>query len=158
MKNRNQNRKIPGLPDAELDIMLVLWQYDRPLKIIEIFNDLQPVRPCTKSAIHTLVESLHKRGFIDIAFSPDKRSYKMLTPLVTEEEYRMAETDSLIDKLCGGKWQKLIAALTASDRLSDDEIDELTRLLSDKTSSDQPSKESEGESPRGGGSRITKGE
>ncbi len=127
-----QDRKIPRLPDAELDIMLVIWKYERPVKIIEIFNDLQSIRPCTKSAIHTLVENLHNRGFIDIAFSPDKRSYKMLTPLVSEDEYRTAETDSLIDKLCGGKWQKLIAALTSSDRLSDDEIGELTRLLNKK--------------------------
>ena len=77
MKN---SRKIPRLPDAELDIMLVIWKYDRPVRIIEIYNDLQSIRPCTKSAIHTLVESLHSRGFIKIELSPDKRSYKMLTP------------------------------------------------------------------------------
>ncbi len=125
-------RKIPRLPDAELDIMLVLWKYDRPVKIIEIFNDLQSVRPCTKSAIHTLVESLHQRGFLSINFSPDKRSYKMLTPLVSEDEYRTAEANSFIDKLCGGKWQKLIAAMTESDKLSEEDIGELRQLLNKK--------------------------
>lgn len=129
MKN---SRKIPRLPDAELDIMLVIWKYDRPVRIIEIYNDLQSIRPCTKSAIHTLVESLHSRGFIKIEFSPDKRSYKMLTPLITEDEYRTAEADSLIDRLCKGKWQKLIAALTNSDKLSEEDIEELTQLLNRK--------------------------
>lgn len=129
MKNE---RKIPRLPDAELDIMNVLWKYDRPVKILEIVNDLKPVRPCTKSAIHTLVESLHKRGFINIEFSSDKRSYKMITPLIAEDEYRTAEADSFIDRLCGGKWQKLIAALTESDKLSEDEIGELKQLLNKK--------------------------
>lgn len=129
MKNE---RKIPRLPDAELDIMTVLWRYDRPLKVLEIVNELKSVRPCTKSAIHTLVESLHKRGFINIEFSPDKRSYKMLTPLVSEDEYRTAEADSFIDRLCGGKWQKLIAALTESDKLTKDEIVELRQLLDKK--------------------------
>lgn len=127
-----QERKIPRLPDAELDIMLVLWKYDRPVRIIEIYEDLQPIRPCTKSAIHTLVESLHTRGFIRIDFSPDRRSYKLITPQVSEDEYRTAEADSFIDRLCGGKWQKLIAALTASERLSDEEIGELSRLLKKK--------------------------
>lgn len=123
------DKKIPRIPDAELDIMLVIWKYDRPVRIIEIYNDLQSIHPCTKSAIHTLVESLQHRGFINIEFSPDKRSYKMLTPLVSEDEYRTAEADTFIDKLCGGKWQKLIAALTTSDKLSDDEIEELTQFL-----------------------------
>lgn len=129
MKNE---RKIPRLPDAELDIMTVLWKYDRPLKVLEIVNELKSVRPCSKSAIHTLVESLHKRGFINIEFSPDKRSYKMLTPLVSEDEYRTAEADSFIDRLCGGKWQKLIAALTESEKLTKDEIVELRQLLDKK--------------------------
>ena len=126
------DKKIPRSPDAELDIMLVIWKYDRPVRIIEIYNDLQSIHPCTKSAIHTLVESLQHRGFINIEFSPDKRSYKMLTPLVSEDEYRTAEADTFIDKLCGGKWQKLIAALTTSDKLSDDEIEELTQFLQKK--------------------------
>ncbi len=129
MKNE---RKIPRLPDAELDIMTVLWKYDRPVKVLEIVNELKPVRPCTKSAIHTLVENLHKRGFINIEFSSDKRSYKMLTPLISEDEYRTAEADSFIDRLCGGKWQKLIAALTSSNKLTEDEVEELRQLLSKK--------------------------
>ncbi len=129
MKNE---RKIPRLPDAELDIMLVMWKYDRPVRIIEIFNDLRSIHPCTKSAIHTLVENLHQRGFIKIEFSTDKRSYKMLTPLISEDEYRTAEAASFIDKLCGGKWQKLIAALTETDKLSGDEIEELSKLLNKK--------------------------
>ncbi len=124
-----QDRKIPRLPDAELDIMLVLWKYDRPVKIIEIYNDLQSIRPCTKSAIHTLVEHLQQRGFIQIEFSEDKRSHKLITPLVSEDAYRAVEANSFVDKLCGGKWQKLIAALVASDKLSDEDMDEIATLL-----------------------------
>ncbi len=125
-------RKIPRLPDAELDIMLVLWRYERPVRIIDIYNDLQSIRPCTKSAIHTLVEHLQGRGFIHIDFSEDKRSFKMITPLISEDDYRTAEADSFVDKLCGGKWQKLIAALVASKNLSDDDIEEIATLLEKK--------------------------
>lgn len=127
-----QERNIPRLPDAELDIMLVLWKKKQPMKIIEIVNELKDIRPCTKSAIHTLVENLRRRGFIHIAFSEDKRSFKMITPLISEDEYRTAEADSFVDKLCGGKWQKLIAALIASQNISGDDIDEIAALLGDK--------------------------
>ena len=129
MKNK---KTIPRLPDAELDIMTVLWKYDRPVKIIDIFNALQSIRPVSKATIHTHIEILQSRGFINIEFSPDKRSYKMLTPIISENEYRTAEANSFIDRLCRGKWQKLIAALTESDKLTDEEIRELQNLLSKK--------------------------
>ena len=129
MKNK---KTIPRLPDAELDIMTVLWKYDRPVKIIDIFNALQSIRPVSKATIHTHIEILQNRGFINIEFSPDKRSYKMLTPIISENEYRTAEANSFIDRLCRGKWQKLIAALTESDKLTDEEIRELQNLLSKK--------------------------
>ncbi len=122
-------KNIPRLPDAELDIMTVLWRHEPPVKIIDIFNELQSIRPVSKATIHTHIEILQSRGFIRIEFSPDKRSYKMLTPLISEDAYRTAEANSFIDRLCGGKWQKLIAALTESDKLSKDEIGELRQLL-----------------------------
>ncbi len=129
MKNE---RKIPRLPDSEMDIMLVLWSYDRPVKIIDIYNDLQSIRPCTKSAIHTLVDHLLQKGFIKIEMSPDRQSYKMITPLISEDEYRASEADSFISKLCGGRWQKLIAAMVQSDNLSKEDIDEIAQLLDKK--------------------------
>ncbi len=126
MKNE---RTIPKLPESELDVMLVLWSYDRPVRIAEIFNDLKSVRPCTKSAIHTLVENLHTRGFINIEHTSDKQSYKLITPIVSEDEYRAAEAGSFVKKLCGGRWQKLICALVDSKEISDSDIGELSELL-----------------------------
>lgn len=129
MKNENN---IPRLPDAELEIMTILWKYDRPLKIIDIYNELQSIRPISKATVHGHIEALKKRGFINIEFSPDKRSYKLLTPLISEDAYRTAEAESFIDRVCGGKWQKLIAALTASNKLTEDEVGELRQLLNKK--------------------------
>ncbi len=129
MKNA---KHIPRLPDAELDIMTALWRHEPPVRIVDIFNELQSIRPVSKATIHTHIEILEDRGFINIEFSPDKRSYKMLTPLISEDEYRTAEADFFIDRLCGGKWQKLIAALTESDKLSEEEIGELRLILNNK--------------------------
>lgn len=128
MRAENE-RKIKKIPDSELDVMLVLWSYDRPVKIIEIFEGLKSVRPLTKSAIHTLVDNLLKRGFIKIEYSEDKQSHKLITPLISQDEYRAVEAGSFVEKLCGGKWQKLIAALVDSDEISDSDIDELSELL-----------------------------
>ncbi len=130
--NMKNERKIPKLPDAEMDVMLVLWSYDRPVKIIDIYNDLQSVRPCSKSAIHTLVDHLLQRGFIRIEMSPDRQSYKMITPIISQDEYMAAEADSFISRLCGGSWQKLIAAMVQSKNLSKDDMDEIAMMLDKK--------------------------
>ena len=128
MESKNKQR----LPDAELDVMLVIWKLGRPAKIIDIFDGLKQVHPLSKSAIHTLVDNLLKRGFIKIEHSPDRQSHKLITPLVTEEEYRLSEANSFIRRLCGGRWQTLIAALVDTNEITDDDIDEIAALLNKK--------------------------
>lgn len=125
----NTKPKIPKLPDSELDIMLVLWSYDRPVRIIEIFNDLKSIRPCTKSAIHALVDHLLTKGFVKIEYSSDRQSYKCITPLISKEEYRASAADTFLQKLCGGNWKTLIAALVDSDAISDADLTEIETLL-----------------------------
>ncbi len=125
-------KNIQKLPDSELDVMLVLWSYDRPVMIRDIYNDFQTIRPCSKSAIHTLVDHLLHKGFIKIEMSDDKQSHKMITPLVSEEDYRRSAADKFVTKACRGSWQKLIAALVETNNLSEDDIDELTALLNKK--------------------------
>ena len=128
----NTKNKIQKLPDSEHDIMLVLWSYDRPVRIIEIYNDLKSIRPCTKSAIHALVDHLLNKGFVRIEYSEDRQSHKCITPLVSEKEYRASATDTFLQKLCGGRWQTLIAALVDSDAISDKDLSEIEALLQKK--------------------------
>ncbi len=127
-----KEKRIQKLPEAELDVMLVIWKLNRPAKIIDIFEGLKQVHPLSKSAIHTLVDNLLKREFIKIEYSPDKQSYKMISPLVSEEEYRAVEADSFVSKLCRGKWQNLITALVDTNEISDEDLEELTSLLNKK--------------------------
>lgn len=128
-----QNEKI-HLPDAELDLMLALWKRSAPAKIIDLYNDLQAVRPCSKPAIHTLLERLRAKGFVAIESVEAATPYKRITPILTEEEYRRFASEKLVDKLYDGSWSALIASLVESQPLSDDELDELTHILDKKRS------------------------
>ena len=123
---------IQRIPDAELDIMLILWKSDVPLKIIDIYNGLRTVRPCSKPAIHTLLDRLHTRGFVRLDTVEASTPYKLVTPLVTEEEYRAAESDNFLTKLCRGSWKTLIATLVDTGKITSDDIDEISRLLNQK--------------------------
>jgi len=125
-------RKIAKVPEAELDIMIILWKNGVAMKVSDICSELQSYRKCTKAAVHTLIDRLSKRGFVKIKHVEASLPYKMINPLVTEKEYRDAESVTLIDKLCSGKWQPLIASLCDSGKLSEADIDELTAILNSK--------------------------
>ena len=125
-------KHIHKLPDSELDIMIVIWKFERPCMIVDIWNELQAIRPCTKPTVHSLLDNLEKKGFVHIDFSPDKQSHKIITPLISEKEYRADATSSFVKKLCRGKWQTLIAALADNDEISEDDLDEIAALLATK--------------------------
>lgn len=126
-------KKITKLPEAELDIMMMLWKKGKePSRISEIHEGLKDIRPCTKPALHRLLDRLSEKGFVRVDTVQDTVSYKLFYPEVTEEEYRMVESKHFINKLCRGRWQNLIASLVESENLSRSDIDELTEILNGK--------------------------
>ncbi|MBE6599037.1 MAG: BlaI/MecI/CopY family transcriptional regulator [Ruminococcaceae bacterium] len=124
--------KTHRIPDSELDVMLVLWQSETPLRVIDIHNGLRGVRPCSKPAIHTLLDRLAEKGFVKIETVEAAIPYKLISPIVTEEEYRREESDNFITKLCRGSLSTLIATLIDTGKITDDDIDEIARLLDEK--------------------------
>lgn len=126
---------IPRLPDAELDIMLVLWQLPAPARVIDLYNGLRPIRPCTRPTIHNLLDRLEARGFVKMEIHACAQPYKLITPLISEEEYRAAESRSFVQKLCRGRWQSLIAALIDTDEISADDLDEISAILEKRSRS-----------------------
>ena len=125
-------KKVARVPEAELDIMIILWRTGRPMKVSDICSDLQEYRKCSKAAVHTLIDRLSKRGFVKIELVETSLPYKLIHPVVTEEEYRALESETLIDKLCRGKWQPLIASLYDSGKLTQNDIDEIAAMLNGK--------------------------
>ena len=123
------SKLLPKIPEAELDIMLILWKVSSPARVLDIYNALQSVRPCSKPAIHTLLDRLEKRGFVKQETVDAPIPYKQITPVVTESEYRAAESNVFVDKLCRGSWKTLIATLVDTGRISTDDLTEITELL-----------------------------
>ncbi len=128
----SQKTDLKRIPDAELDVMLILWQSDTPLKIIDIYNGLRTVRPCSKPAIHTLLDRLAEKDFVRLDTVDAPTPYKLITPLVSEEDYRAAESDNFLAKLCRGSWKTLIATLVDTGKITEGDLDEISELLNQK--------------------------
>lgn len=127
----NPNNETKILPDAELDVMRVIWHSERALCASEITSALNKAdgRNWKTATTHVLLGRLCDRGYL----STDKSEYvHRYTALVTEEEYRKIESKSFLKRICGGSVKHMIASLIDADSISDEDIDELSDILNGK--------------------------
>jgi BlaI family penicillinase repressor len=108
------------IPDAELDIMRILWREGRPLKISEFLPELEELRGWAKSTTATITARMRDKGLI----APDKPTgVARYVPCVTEEEYLLSEERAVLEKFGSGK--RLAMAMVRSGHLTDEDIAEL---------------------------------
>lgn len=112
------------LPDAELEIMQVLWDAAQPMQRAEIDAALDGAR--APQAVVTLLTRLEEKGFVQR--EKKSRNYRY-APVIAREAYLQSESKTLREKLFGGNPADFIAALSAARALSREDIDEMEQLL-----------------------------
>ena len=122
---------IKKLPDAELEIMKVIWHNPNPISTSEVKRviDGEGVNNWTQSTMQTLLNRLIAKGFIE----KGKRGKEYIyTALVAEDEYVAMENELFLKKMHGSSVTSFMRALLGSGRLSDEDIDELEKMFKDK--------------------------
>ena len=115
-------RELRRLPDAELEVMMALWDCAPPAKRADMEWKLRPMAPTT---LLTLLGRLADRGFIKI----EKRGRgSVYLPLVEKRDYLAAQSRRFIRTLCGGSVSAFASAL-CDGGLSKEELAELRKLL-----------------------------
>ena len=125
-------KKFPQLPDAELDVMMTLWQRGEPSLVSDIHQDLQQRRKCTKPAVHILLDRLAAKDFVRIDVVETPIAYKLVTALVSEQDYCAAASETFLTKICRGSWKRLIANLVDAGEISGDDLEEIARIIGQK--------------------------
>ena len=121
--NRNP---VVSLPDAERDVMQILWKHGTPVTAAEIYRDLQGIRTCTRPAVYILIDRLAAKDFVR---TENEEGGKTVTALVTEEEYGTFASESFLEKICRGSWKRLKANLVTAGKLSEKDLDEIAEIL-----------------------------
>ncbi|MBO4914454.1 MAG: BlaI/MecI/CopY family transcriptional regulator [Oscillospiraceae bacterium] len=116
---------IRRLPDAELEVMQAVWRFTPPVPRAELERAVNETRPMAQTTLLTLLTRLSEKGFLRIEKQGRGSVY---TPLVSERDYRAAQSRRFVDSLFGGSMSAFASALCDSG-LSRDELDELRRLL-----------------------------
>lgn len=116
--------KMKKLPDAELDIMKVIWQLEPPVTSGMMLEGLarDTKKEWKLQTLHTLLNRLVDRGFL--AYDRKARE-KFFYPLVEKDDYLRYETRSFVENYHEGSLLSMVNTAYQGDCLSEQEIEEL---------------------------------
>ena len=122
---------IKKLPDAEFEIMNIVWQLTPPVTSGMLMEQLnrENRKEWKAQTVHTLLGRLVERGFLKTEKLGKERFFE---PLVERDDYLQYETQSFVKQYYGGSRLNLINTLYQGEGLSGDEIDELVKWVNDQ--------------------------
>lgn len=116
------------LSDAEYEIMKIIWEKREQTTLFSYIMDelARQGKPCPKNTLIVLLSRLVGKGYLSATKIGRRNEY---TALISEAEYQMTQTQNFIDKVYEGSVKGLVTNLIAGDLLSDEEYEELKKLL-----------------------------
>lgn len=113
------------LTEAELELMLVLWRLEEAT-VRDVLAALPAERKMAYTTASTIIRILEKKAFV--GNRKDGRSHRYF-PLLAKADYESQTLGHVVDRLFDRTPASLVARLVSDERLSDDEINEIRRLL-----------------------------
>ena len=108
------------IADSELEVMRILWREKRPLKVSEFRDELENIKGWNKSTTQTVVTRMRDKGIIEPA---ERYGVSRYIPLITEDEYNLAEGKAVLERF--GSAKALALAMVRNGSLTDGDIEEL---------------------------------
>jgi BlaI family penicillinase repressor len=113
------------ISEAESVVMQVLWKR-QPLTAEEIHAAIGERQDWQTATVKTLLNRLLKKGAV--AAERDGRRF-LYSPVLAREAWLQGESESLLDRLFGGRIAPLVAHFSERRKLSKKDIAELKKLV-----------------------------
>ncbi len=128
-KKTRSNRR-PELSRLELSVMGVVWELGEcsSAEVVEAFQRERDLAPTT---IRTVLANLRKKGYLE-PVPTTERGFR-LRPMVGREVVAKRSLSALLPSLFGGSPGRAIACLLKDESLSDQELDEIRRMVESHT-------------------------
>lgn len=111
----------PKIFESEYRFCLILWE-NEPVSS-RVLSELCKERlGWSKTTTYTVIKRLSDRGVV-------KNENTIVTSLVSKDEAQKAEIDELVEKKFEGSLPAFIAAFAKSKKLSQEDIDEIRRII-----------------------------
>lgn len=117
------------LPDAELELMMIIWDAEKPVTRVEIEEKLSEDRDVLPNTILTLLTRLEKRGFLKKVRDGKINYY---SALVDKEPYLKEASQGILNRMFKGSLKNFAAALYDGEEMSEEDAAELMEFLENK--------------------------
>ena len=114
------------LPDAEFDIMQIIWSQPTPISSIQVAALSAQDKSWKPQTVLTLLTRLTNRGFLSSEKQGKERFY---TPVVTKEDYLNRETSLFMQRFHKNSLTGMMNALFAEKNLKEEDIEALETWL-----------------------------
>jgi len=119
------------LPDAEQELMMIIWELEEPVTRADIEAKLDRAKEVVPSTILTLLSRLDKRGFLR---TQKQGKVNVYYPLVKKEDYLSTESRNVLKNLFQNSLTNFAAAAYDGGAISKEELEELRRFIDSKIS------------------------
>ncbi|ANY66037.1 CopY family transcriptional regulator [Paenibacillus sp. BIHB 4019] len=122
--------QIQKLSDTELELMEVIWACTPPVTSTELLSMFAlRGKEWKAQTISTFLSRLVEKGALTTTRHGRINKYE---PLISAEDYKLIGTQQVLDGLYQGSVKNMVSALYDGDKLSDADIAELKKWLSEK--------------------------
>lgn len=122
-------KNIKRLPDAEFEIMRVVWSNEPPITTAMIMEQLGNERKWKAPTVISLMMRLVERGFLQTEKEGKERTYY---PLIRKEEYLALETENFMKQYHENSFLSFVNTLYNGKQLSDKELDDLLKWAKER--------------------------
>ncbi|GAB6930824.1 BlaI/MecI/CopY family transcriptional regulator [Paenibacillus sp. JCM 10914] len=122
--------QVQKLSDTEKELMEAIWACTPPVTSTELLSMFaQKGREWKAQTVSTFLSRLVDKGILTATKHGRSNQY---VPRISPEEYKLLETQHVLDGLYQGSIKNLISAMYDGDKLSDQDINELKKWFSEK--------------------------
>lgn len=121
-------KDFPQISDAEWRVMQVIWG-SSPITANEVIEQLKNDTDWKPKTVKTLIRRLVDKKVL--GFQKEGKAY-LYYPLVSENEGIRVESENFLKKVFNGSLNLMLANFIDEQRLSEEEIKELKRIIDDR--------------------------
>lgn len=117
------------LPDSELEIMMIIWELDKPVTRTEIEKKMVSDRKLSPTTILSFLSRLQEKGFLAMEKEGKNNVY---IALIDKEIYIQKESWNVLKRLYDNSPKKFLEAICENGNLADAELEELEEYIRKK--------------------------
>jgi len=110
----------------ELELMKIIWRHEQPVTVRDVYQELREQRPVAYTTVLTNMKTLEQKGYLRASQQDRAHVYRPARP--KHEVIRQMVRD-FVTRVFNGAGQPLVVHLLEDDRLSQEDLRDITRMM-----------------------------